>query len=458
MHIYILVYLRSFFEGQSIMDDMDIDSKGHITIKALPITRAKMGEPSTSMLNANTGLHRQAYACSITDYVDGSDNCAPGLNFSFKGCFNKLAASGEYECLVDLAFVNAKCIAIDMSQSSDGFVYGSTGIGNSYTGYGSLAKGVSMAQRSRNSTAQEDDIKVNRIGDEFQADVPDVSNPPWISEEKGAVVDANYISSVRSDCLVWDSSRLENSVLNSFMNDYMEKISFIERQRRLTVGLVLVVNLPTLRTHRLCTITQIHGNTNDTSSFDDVILEKDDELMLSVYDGEKEWVVPSTYCCLSSDSIQVCISDIIHCRGYKFPGKNEQMSVFEDMLKIEKLNKYRYSKLLSTDEVDADEKENVEKPWTYEEVNIFCDGIRRFGDNLRRVASLLSDTRTLVDVIDFFHHIHPHCQRGGTGRVKSIYKRSDYVIRKSLYPDASSESDSDRYYFLHAHIFNFCKY
>merc|ERR1711871_56408 len=60
--------------------------------------------------------------------------------------------------------------------------------------------------------------------------------------------------------------------------------------------------------------------------------------------------------------------------------------------------------------------------WTYEEVDIFCDGMKKYGDNLRLIWLLLSDTRSLEEVIDFYYRLYPHGMEGGFSSLYGIYQ------------------------------------
>ena len=70
-----------------------------------------------------------------------------------------------------------------------------------------------------------------------------------------------------------------------------------------------------------------------------------------------------------------------------------------------------------------DEVHNVyATQWSSNEVEIFCEGVRRHGDHIRRVWQLLEDTKSLRETLDFYLRLYPYAQRSGIEKFLLIFK------------------------------------
>lgn len=81
--------------------------------------------------------------------------------------------------------------------------------------------------------------------------------------------------------------------------------------------------------------------------------------------------------------------------------------------------------------------------WSSSEVEIFCEGVRRHGDHIRRVWQLLEDTKSLREVLDFYLRLYPYAQRSGIEKFLMIFKRAERASQgevKKVYPSSLSPS------------------
>jgi hypothetical protein len=51
--------------------------------------------------------------------------------------------------------------------------------------------------------------------------------------------------------------------------------------------------------------------------------------------------------------------------------------------------------------------------------------MKRFADNIRKVWQLLEESKTFREVLDFYHRVYPHAQRGGVPRLLELYRRAE---------------------------------
>jgi len=79
--------------------------------------------------------------------------------------------------------------------------------------------------------------------------------------------------------------------------------------------------------------------------------------------------------------------------------------------------------------------------WTADEVETLCDGVRRYGDNPRKVANMI-DSKSFAEVNAFYHFMYPFAQNRGVWRFVKVYQRAERARWGS--PDEEpSEDDSD---------------
>jgi hypothetical protein len=71
--------------------------------------------------------------------------------------------------------------------------------------------------------------------------------------------------------------------------------------------------------------------------------------------------------------------------------------------------------------------------WKLCEVQRFCDGMKRFADNIRKVWLLLEESKTFREVLDFYHRVYPHAQRGGVPRLLELYRRAERATEGNVY-------------------------
>ena len=70
--------------------------------------------------------------------------------------------------------------------------------------------------------------------------------------------------------------------------------------------------------------------------------------------------------------------------------------------------------------------------WKLSEVQRFCDGVKRYADNIRKVWQLLDDCKTFREVLDFYHRVYPHAQRGGVQRLLELYRRAERAMKGTI--------------------------
>eukprot|EP01041_Mallomonas_annulata_P003549 gene3549-7064_t len=76
-------------------------------------------------------------------------------------------------------------------------------------------------------------------------------------------------------------------------------------------------------------------------------------------------------------------------------------------------------------------RSNRDLQWSLSEVQRFCDGIRRYRDDLRKIHPHLSNTRTYRETVDFFQRVYPHGRCGGARRLLRLFRRAQSVGSKS---------------------------
>ena len=83
----------------------------------------------------------------------------------------------------------------------------------------------------------------------------------------------------------------------------------------------------------------------------------------------------------------------------------------------------------SQDSISMDDLESVHNmyatQWSSGEVEIFCEGVRRHGDHIRRVWLLLEDTKTLRETLDFYLRVYPYARRCGVEKFLQIFRRAE---------------------------------
>ena len=97
----------------------------------------------------------------------------------------------------------------------------------------------------------------------------------------------------------------------------------------------------------------------------------------------------------------------------------------EEALKLLKSSGMQHAQDVNAWESLRDESNHNEEKWKLSEVRTFCDGVRRFGDNMRKVWQLLSEFKTFREILDFYLRIYPHAQRGGVARLLDLYRRAE---------------------------------
>ena len=83
----------------------------------------------------------------------------------------------------------------------------------------------------------------------------------------------------------------------------------------------------------------------------------------------------------------------------------------------------------SLDSISLDDLENVHNmyatQWSSGEVEIFCEGVRRHGDHIRRVWLALEETKTLRETLDFYLRVYPYARRCGVEKFLQIFRRAE---------------------------------
>ena len=83
----------------------------------------------------------------------------------------------------------------------------------------------------------------------------------------------------------------------------------------------------------------------------------------------------------------------------------------------------------SPDSITIEDLENVHNmyatQWSSGEVEIFCEGVRRHGDHIRRVWLVLEETKTLRETLDFYLRVYPYARRCGVEKFSQIFRRAE---------------------------------
>lgn len=74
-------------------------------------------------------------------------------------------------------------------------------------------------------------------------------------------------------------------------------------------------------------------------------------------------------------------------------------------------------------------------PWSSREVELFCEGVKRHGDHIRRVWQLIEDTKSLRETLDFYLRVYPYAQRCGVDKFLMIFKRGERASEGTYFFD-----------------------
>jgi len=228
----------------------------------------------------------------------------------------------------------------------------------------------------------------SRTGIEYQAEIFDM-NPDAIDKKEFKVNQ------------VWDSNRSMNIDVTALYNS----VSQSHRDEILALGLICRLKLPNVKdkSYRLCCILEIGIQ---------------DSNLVRVFDGRDELMVPPSSCIPFSVNYIEGLLAITHNSNYV-----EVTPSLQDMI------------------MHNSDRHDFASNWSANEVAIFCNSIQRYGDNLRKVWLLFEKTKTLKEILDFFHRVYPYTQRIGVKGFISIFRRADSA--KAGIPDDLVEEDNN---------------
>lgn len=262
--------------------------------------------------------------------------------------------------------------------------------------------------RSRMVTAQsrgDNGPKSSRVGEEFQAVVPAVDAK---MRGQGEGVIKGLVSE-----RMWSAEDPNDGTSEAKTDRYLERVGKIRAKDLLPVGSVVVLHF------------EDSVEVSDRYRLSLILEYNSAEGIVRVFDGENyEYLMERTLLVAgvrhldgalgalhSSERIQAPLSDAAVRRS------------------LTHLNSAH---------------ENKTHMWTADEAHAVSDGVRRYGDNLRKVWLLVEDTKTYQEVLDFFQLIyHPYSQRMGVRRLMDMFRRADRARNGETFSDNEEEEEED---------------
>jgi hypothetical protein len=286
---------------------------------------------------------------------------------------------------------------------------------------GNLSRGFSRMSPRTNYTYNEP--KSSRVGPEYQATCPDVIAA---SLQTGPMTLQHTVN-------CWSSAAFNQKLSGLEIYEFIGRMKeHVMCDQYLPLGSVLMVTVPDVadRRNRLVCILDYVDSSTMTSV--NVAEMSGDNVLVRVYDGNQDLYV--THACIIGGAYGITYygnaHDWLHEHNYCIPESKEE-----------------YKQML-----DAVFKNLVPCPlstWSSDEVETLLDGMRRFGDDVKKVYNLLvanndnknSVARTYSEVLAFYHFIFPHSHSIGARKVISLFNRAERA--KQGFPDAESDDEDE---------------
>jgi hypothetical protein len=256
----------------------------------------------------------------------------------------------EYEFVINLSFEYAKNIFIDFTSLSGSKIFEGR--------YGSLRQENSrrnMKHMKNNTSA--DMSKTSRVGPNFQADIPDC--------EVSTLRDHD---SELSTGLVWSGEDL-----GSIVDSTLRELRRTNLEPALLPGMTLVAYIAQADEYRLCTIIEV----NEASS----------DCIVTVYDGDANITVAAEHCRVSSLAYEALIHDVVfqHRNTLTDPIQLETKALISHLKSQGSVSGFNDLGLVMESKLQIDPElralvsaeSNIYKSWSYDEVDTFCDGVKR---------------------------------------------------------------------------------
>ena len=87
-------------------------------------------------------------------------------------------------------------------------------------------------------------------------------------------------------------------------------------------------------------------------------------------------------------------------------------------------------------------RDDTYKEWSYLDVKLFCEGMKKFGGDLRKIWFALDRRRTMKDIIDFYYRIYPYGRDGGAQKLLRIYEARDAALKGIGDGDSSTPEEN----------------
>ena len=286
-----------------------------------------------------------------------------------------------------------------------------------------LSRGYSrMSPRTNNNY---NEPKSSRVGPEYQASCPDVI------AYSGSLGPRSVSSSHCVKC--WDSTSFNNKLGTGNIDEFIMQIKkHMMGDRFLPIGALLMVTVPDVverRNRLVCILDYVDCSTMTSVS---IVGMNSDNVLVRVHDGNQDLYV--AYSCIIDGAFGLSYYnnayDWLHQNNYRIPN-----------------TEIEYNRML-----DVVFKNLVPCPlstWSSDEVETILDGIRRYGDDVKKVYNLLVSNndnknnvvRTFSEVLAFYHVIFPHAHSIGARKVISLFNRAERASQG--FPDVESDDDDD---------------
>ena len=360
---------KKFFE--LMQDEDELGSRKRKPKRALNPENAK--ESSSKRLKA-----RSSYEYTMEDDCTNESNLYEergkkkmGVYFSSKDSeFSGVVKSGynEFDCVIDLSFLHAKNIFIDMTKVTStfnrfGYAYNMENTIYRNT-YGVLSNGQQKS-KVKSKVDPKSLIKESRIGSMYQADIPEFK------------ADFNYKE------LLLEEDSYSSTLVNHPKNEKKCKLllDIIKKNDIKNLpfpGMILVVYVKEIDDYRLCAVKDVE-NTNYNENIDATI---------TVFDGQGFRKVLNSDCRFSSVQYESLIShsltqvhqndnnlykvDFIESEAIRLYFENSSQNTL-----MNELGPSLENKLLNNKYLNNSEQSIAYQEWTYEEVDTFCAGVRK---------------------------------------------------------------------------------
>ena len=282
-------------------------------------------------------------------------------------------------------------------------------------------------------------VTERRVGDEYQAIIPEE-----IPEEDRIVSTSNGI-----DCKIWSPY---SDAQTTTVDIILQRIKERDIDTNLATGMVLVACID--KDINMCKLVTI-VNLGDSPGADNAVSRE-----VTVFDGAETYNITAgdliLYSPGFSDLIHEAIQNLAKLNHETYWSLNPKAQsivcekvesiAFKSYFMARKSGRIPYNDLgvfLAPKLAKYSDERGVQqyKEWSLVEVRMFCEGIQKFGGDLRKVWSTLEKSRAWQDVLDFYYRIYPFGRDGGVQRLLRVYEARDAALMGAL--DVAQTSDTN---------------